>query len=56
MDSCRGLLIMVVGFHILVMLLGVIGARFGDAGLRELAIQSEIIAEGSIDKVVASKQ
>ena len=33
------------GFHLLMMLLGVIGTRFGDAGLRELAIESDAIAE-----------
>ena len=34
------------------MLLGVMGIRFGDAGLREIAIQSEALAEGSIEKVL----
>ena len=29
------------------MLLGVIGSRFGHAGLRELAVQSNVVAEGS---------
>ena len=33
----KGLVIMMGGFHLLMMLLGVIGTRFGDAGLRELA-------------------
>ena len=47
---------MMGGFHLLMMILGVIGARFGDAGLNELAVQSEVIAEGSIDKVLAGKQ
>ena len=41
------LVIMMGGFHLLLMLLGVIGSRFGDAGLRELAVQSDIVAEGS---------
>ena len=36
---------MMGGFHFLMMLLGLIGTRFGDAGLRELAIESDIIAE-----------
>ena len=34
------------------MLLGVIGTRFGDVGLRELAVQSEVVTEGSIEKVL----
>ena len=34
-------------FHLLLMLLGVIGSRFRHAGLRELTVQSDIVAEGS---------
>ena len=30
-----------------------IGKRFGDAGLRDLAVQSGIISEGSVDKALA---
>ena len=40
--------VIIGGFH-LFMLLGVISSRFGGAGLKELAIQSEVVAEGSID-------
>ena len=29
------------------MLLGVVGSRFEDAGLRELTVQSDVVAEGS---------
>lgn len=47
---------MMGGFHLLMMLLGVIGPRFGDACLRELAIQGEVVADGSIDKVLSGKQ
>ena len=35
------------GFHLLLMLLGVIGGQFRHAGLRELAVQSDVVAEGS---------
>ena len=52
----KGLVIMMGGFHLLMMLLGVIGTRFGDAGLLELAVQSEVVVEGSIDKVLTGKQ
>ena len=52
----KGLVIMMGGFHLLTMLLGVIGSRFGDAGLRELAVQSDVLAEGSVDKVLSGKQ
>ena len=43
------------GFHLLILLLGVIGTRFGDAGLRELAIESDAIDEGSIERVPIGK-
>ena len=44
-----GLVIMMGGFHLLLMLLGVIRSCFGDAGLRELAVQNDIVAESSVD-------
>ena len=31
------------------MFLGIIGTRFKDAGMRDVYIQSEVVAEGSID-------
>ena len=36
-------------FHLLMMFLGAIEDKFGDAGLRDLAVQSGIISEGSVD-------
>ena len=51
----KNLLVMMGGFHLLAMLLGVIGSRFGEANLQKLAIQSEAVAEGSIDKVLMVK-
>ena len=55
-DLFKGLIVMMGGFHILMMILGVIGTRFGDAGLKDLAVQSEVIVEGSIENVLAGKQ
>lgn len=46
---------MMGGFHLLLMELAIMGCRFGDAGLRDLAIQSEVVAEGSIDSVLKGK-
>ena len=43
------------GFHLIMMLLGVIGTRFDDAGLRELVIESDAITEGSIKRVLNGK-
>jgi len=50
------LVIMMGGFHLLLMLLGVIGSRFGDAGLRELAVRSDVVAESCVDKALEGKQ
>ena len=49
------LIIMMGGFHLLMMLLGVIGSRFSDAGIRELAVQSDVMAKGSMEKVISGK-
>ena len=38
------------------MLLVVIGSRFEDAGLKELAVQSNVVAEGSVGKALNGKQ
>lgn len=43
-------------FHTICNFLGIIGKRFLDAGLRDLAVESEIIAEGSIDRVLNGHQ
>lgn len=42
-------------FHMLMMYLGIIGKRFKDAGLRDVLIQSQTLAEGSVDKALAGK-
>ena len=54
-DLFRNLVIMMGGFHLLMMLLGIIGHRFGDAGLAELAVESDVVAGGSIEKVLSDK-
>ena len=51
----KHLIIMMGGFDLLMMLLCVVGTRFGDAGLRKLAIESDAIAEGSIERVPNGK-
>ena len=40
-------------FHTLMMFLGVVDKRFGDGGYRDLLIQSEVIAEGSVDRTLS---
>lgn len=51
----KGLVLMMGGFHLLMTLMAIIGSRFGDAGLKDVAIQSEVVAEGSIDNVLNGK-
>ena len=46
---------MMGGFHLLITMLAIVGSRFADAGLRDVAVQSEIIAEGSVDSVLNGK-
>ena len=42
-------------FYLLMMLLGIIGHRFGDAGLAELAVESDVVAGGPIEKILSGK-
>ena len=50
-------IVLIMGnFHIICNLLSIIGKMFGSAGLRDLAVESGVIAEGSIDKVLEGKQ
>ena len=43
-------------FHTICNFQGIIGKRFRDAGLRDLAVESEVIAEGSVDSVLDGHQ
>ena len=43
-------------FHTICNFQGIIGKRFRDAGLRDLAVESEVIAEGSVDRVLDGHQ
>ena len=42
-------------FHTLMMHLGIIGKRFGDAGLADLLGQSEVLADGSVKEFILKK-
>ena len=42
-------------FHTICVLLAVIGLRFGPAGLKDVIIESNVIAEGSTEKVLSGK-
>ena len=43
-------------FHIMCNVLSIIGKRFADAGLRDLAVESGVIAEGSVAAVLDGRQ
>ena len=43
-------------FHIFCCFLAVMGKRFGDAGLTDLLIESEVIGSGSISAVIEGRQ
>ena len=43
-------------FHTICTMLAVIGKRFGDAGLRDLSVESGVIADGSIAGVLDGKK
>ena len=43
-------------FHTICMLLAAIGKRFLDAGLQDLCVESEVIAEGSIAGVMEGRK
>ena len=57
MEKPRGLPILYyhVGIFHTLMFLGIIGKRFGDGGYRYLLVQSEVIAEGSVDRALSGK-
>lgn len=51
-EMFQDVVLMLGNFHLMMMYLGVIGKRFGDAGLRDVMVQSDVIAQGSIDKAL----
>ena len=48
-DQFKGVFLMMGTFHVILNFLAVIAARFKDAGLRDIIVQSMIVAEGSVD-------
>ena len=51
----KSVVLMMGDFHIACVFLAVIGKRFGDAGLRDLLIESRIIGSGSLNGVLEGK-
>lgn len=51
----ESVVLMMGAFHVACVFLAVIGKRFGDAGLRDLLIESRIIGSGSVNGVLGGK-
>ena len=54
-DIFKSCVIMLGIFHTLMMYLGIIGKRFGDGGYRDILVQSEVVAEGSVERTLSGK-
>ena len=50
------IVLMMGNFHTICNLISTVGTMFGEAGLRDLAVEPGVIAEGSITKVLEGKQ
>ena len=50
-EKFQDLFWMMETFHIILTFLAVISSRFKDAGLRDILIQSSVVAEGSVDTI-----
>ncbi|XP_078353848.1 uncharacterized protein LOC144638526 [Oculina patagonica] len=55
-DKFQPIVLRMGAFHTICNFLAVIGKRFLDAGLRDLAVESEVITEGSVDRVLNGQQ
>ena len=54
-NQFESLILMLGIFHKIMMYLGVTGKRYKDAGVEDVLIQSEVIAEGSVDRALAGE-
>ena len=54
-DKYKDCIVMLGIFHMIMMYLGVISKKFSDASLKDLIIQSNVLATGSVDKALSSK-
>ena len=55
-DMFKGLVLRMGAFHTVCTLLSIIGKRFQDAGLRDICIESGVIAEGSVSGVLDGRR
>ena len=54
-EEMNRVVLMMDVFHIACTFSAVIGKRFGDAGLEDLIVEAEIVASGSVKKVLEGK-
>ena len=54
-DKFKSCILMLGTFHMIMMFLSVISKRFKDAGLRDVLVQSGIIAAGSVEQAISGK-
>ena len=54
-DKFGNVVVRMGGFHVRGVMLAIIGKRFGDAGLCDLLVESELVAQGSVDGVISGK-
>ena len=54
-EEFRSIVLRMGSFHITCVFLSVIGKRFGDSGLRDLLLESRLVASGSLNGVLGGK-
>ena len=54
-EKFKNCVVMMGLFHMLMMYMHILKKRFSEAGLRDVLIQSNVIAEGSVDKALSGK-
>ena len=55
-ERFKSIFLMMGTFHIIMTLLAVMAVRFKDAGLKDLVIQSVLVAEGSVDTLFSGSR
>ena len=55
MDQFKDCVVIRGIFHLMMMYIGITGKQFKDASLRDVLVQSEIVAESSIKRVLTGK-
>ena len=55
-EKLRPVVLTMGTFHTICNLMSIIGKRFTDAGLRDIAVESGVLAEGSVDAALESRQ